>query len=79
MTKRIIMRIEITAGARDRYRDITEMFGLKEVMKTSRLIEWFSRQDEQIQLSVLGLHPTEDKSELSAAILKRIVREPKSL
>jgi len=55
------------------------MFGLKEVMKTSRLIEWFSRQDEQIQLSVLGLHPTEDKSELSAAILKRIVREPKSL
>lgn len=77
MPNRIILRIEISAVARQEYSDLLESFGLIGVATASRLIEWFVKQDEESQAFVLGFHPTMKRSELATIMLKRIVNEIK--
>ena len=77
MPRRVIMRIEIGAVARQKYADFIDAYGLIGVATTTRLIEWFLKQDEEIQTSILGLHPMSDGSDISVKLLRRIRSDAK--
>jgi hypothetical protein len=69
---RIIMRIELLPPAKSRLEKTSEQFGLKQVATTSRLIEWFSKQNDVLQSSVLGLYPEDPRADVPTMILKEM-------
>jgi hypothetical protein len=73
--RRVIMRIELTPPAKSGLEDMCERLGMTQVATTSRLIEWFSEQNDLVQASVLGLYPTDMQNDVPTMILKRMAQE----
>ncbi|MGA3068577.1 MAG: hypothetical protein ABSF29_17175 [Tepidisphaeraceae bacterium] len=76
-SKRIILRIEISQQAIRKFDEFLEETALTRVATSSRLLEWFARQDAEIQTTILGLHPLANVAELPTKILKRVIEETK--
>jgi hypothetical protein len=74
---RIIVRIELTRGAKDRLTEISHRNGMTQVSVQSRLLEWFSNQSELVQGAVLGHYPPEIQAEVAELILKRMAGRKK--
>jgi hypothetical protein len=77
MSKRIILRIELSPLARGNFDNVLDTFGLTRVAASSKLLEWFSDQTEEIQTSILGLHPLPDPAELPVKVLKQVALDGK--
>src|SRR3954471_23346554 len=54
MSRRFIMRIELTGGAKQKLSTLSDKNGMTQVAMMSRLVEWFAGQNELIQAAVLG-------------------------
>jgi hypothetical protein len=75
MPSRIIIRIELTPGAKSRLKGICEKTGMTQVAVLSRMVEWFAGQSEVIQAAVLGHYPAEVQAEVAKLILRRMASE----
>jgi hypothetical protein len=69
---RVIMRIELSPPAKSGLAKMCEQLGMTQVATTSRLIEWFSEQNDIVQASVLGLYPADMQVDVPTMILKRM-------
>jgi hypothetical protein len=69
------MRIELTAGAKQRLATLSDRHGMTQVAMMSRLVEWFSSQNELIQGAVMGHYPGEIEPDVAKLILKRMAGE----
>jgi hypothetical protein len=70
--KRVIMRIELYPEAKDKLADLCDQLGMTQVAATSRLVEWFTDQQDVLQAAVLGLYPEDIRAEVAAMLLKRL-------
>src|SRR4051812_24817143 len=72
MSKRHIMRIELSGPAKNKLSALSDKHGMTQVAMMSRLVEWFANQDEMIQATTLGHFPEEIRSGVAQLILSRI-------
>jgi hypothetical protein len=70
--KRAILRVQLDADAKTRLIELCERRGMTQIAVMSRLIEWFVRQDEVIQVSVLGLLSQEHCAPLAHRLLQQL-------
>ena len=77
MAKRIIMRVELNATAKRKFEETPDAWGMTQIAVTSKLVEWFLAQSEEVQASILGLYPKNDGIDLTTAILKHFINAPK--
>jgi hypothetical protein len=70
--KRFIMRIELTGPAKNKLATLSDKHGMTQVAMMSRLVEWFSKQDELIQAAVMGHYPDQIAADVAKLILKRM-------
>lgn len=75
MSKRVIMRIELTPAAKDRLTELSHRKGMTQVAVASRLVEWFSVQPETIQAAILGQYPQEIMPNVVNLILEHMAAE----
>ena len=75
MSRRFIMRIELTGPAKQKLSALSDKNGMTQVAMMSRLVEWFAGQNELIQAAVLGHYPQEVESDVARLILKRMAGE----
>jgi hypothetical protein len=73
---RIILRIEITAEAKDNLQQTTRQSGMTQVALLSRLVEWFAEQPHTLRSAVLDLYPPEIREDVLKIILKRLDEQP---
>ena len=79
--KRSILRIQLDRGGKEDLARICEQRGMTQISLMSRLVQWFVRQDEAIQLLVLGLLSRELAGPLARRLLEQLsngVPAPKS-
>lgn len=73
---RIIMQIDILQGAVDSLVTSAENRGMTQIATTSRIVQWFLVQDEEVQAAILNTHPAAPSSdELTRLIMDRMHRE----
>ena len=72
MSRRFIMRIELTASAKQKLSALSDKHGMTQEAMMSRLVEWFAAQDPLIQGAVLGHYPQEIEADVAKLILKRL-------
>ena len=70
--RRVIMRIELSPPAKSGLETLCERLGMTQVATTSRLVEWFSEQNDLVQATVLGLYPADMPPDVPTMILKRM-------
>jgi hypothetical protein len=75
MSRRFIMRIELTASAKQKLSALSDKHGMTQVAMMSRLVEWFAAQEPLIQGAVLGHYPIEIEGDVARLILKRMAGE----
>jgi hypothetical protein len=57
MDKRVILRVEVSAAAREGLIAARERFGMKNVSVASRMMHWLVEQDEATRAMILGIYP----------------------
>lgn len=72
MAQRYIMRIEVSAAVKRKLAPLTNRHGMTQVAMMSRLVEWQSRQSEEIQAATLGRYPNAIAPEIAKMLLKRM-------
>ena len=72
MSRRFIMRIELTGSAKQKLATLSDRHGMTQVAMMSRVVEWFASQNELIQSAVLGRYPGEIEGDVAKLILKRM-------
>lgn len=72
MTRRYIMRIELTGAAKSSLHRLSDRHGMTQVAMMSRLVEWFSSQPEEIQAAVMGRYPSSIAPDIARMLLKRM-------
>jgi hypothetical protein len=73
--KRAIMRVQLDDVAKDRLDDICKRRGMTQIALMSRLVNWFSQQDDYIQTAVLQSLSEGTMSSLAKTLLKRLSSE----
>jgi len=71
-SKRSIMRIQLDMAAKDRLESLCERRGMTQIAVMSRLVNWFSLQDDYIQTAVLHTLSEESMSALAKSLLKKL-------
>jgi hypothetical protein len=69
--KRSILRIQLDRSAKEGLDRVCDQRGMTQIALMSRLVNWFVRQDEVIQISVLGLL----SPELGAPLARRLLEQ----
>ena len=69
--KRSIMRIELDDAAMDRLQKICRRRGMTQVSMMSRVVNWFSEQDDRVQMELLGNPTAGSTSAFARSILKK--------
>ena len=73
IAKRVIMRLEISREAKDKYIMCRDSRGMTRVGVTSKIILWFVGQTEGVQATILGLYPKFARTDLTIAVLKPLI------
>jgi hypothetical protein len=73
--RRVIMRIELYPQAKHGLTSLCDRLGMTQVAATSRIIEWFTAQNDVVQAAILGLYPKDIRSEVAEMILKKMAAE----
>ena len=69
---RIIMRVEVSPGARKELDEVSNRFGLTQLAMISKCVQSFLEMPEMVQASILGIYSTVDPSEITTAILEKM-------
>ena len=69
---RIILRIELTPGARKRLDECNKKSGMTQLAMLSRVVEWFAREPESVQRLVVGNIPEDLKEHVAGMLLKTL-------
>lgn len=72
MSRRYIMRIELTGASKQKLSTLSDRHGMTQVAMMSRLVEWFAGQPELIQAAVMGRYPGEIEADVAKLILKKM-------
>jgi hypothetical protein len=72
MAPRIIVRVEIPESARDQIDLLTRKLGMTHLSLHSRLVEWLSRQPEQIRAAILQQFPKQMHADIARLILRNM-------
>ena len=75
MSKRVIMRIELTPGAKKAVSELSKKRGMTQVAVSSRLVEWFARQPESVQAAILGQYPAEIEADVAKIVLQQLAKQ----
>lgn len=75
---RIILRIEITPAAKERFNGYCDLRGKKQIAAMSRLVEWFGDQPEVIQSIIQGDFPASIQCDVAHIILKQMAKKKKT-
>jgi hypothetical protein len=70
--KRSIMRIQLDTTAKDRLEVICKRRGMTQIAVMSRLVNWFSLQDDYIQTAVLQTLSDASMATLAKSLLKHL-------
>jgi hypothetical protein len=73
--KRSIMRIQLDTAAKDRLDIICKRRGMTQIAMMSRLVNWFSVQDDYIQTAVLQTLSDSSMATLAKSLLKRLTSD----
>jgi hypothetical protein len=76
--KRVILRIDVTAGTPQRLDDAVQSFLSTHVSVVSRLVDWFITQDDEVQATVLRLMPHGHECDPAHRALERMMRKPRT-
>jgi hypothetical protein len=71
--KRSIMRIQLDTAAKDRLEIICKRRGMTQIALMSRLVNWFSYQDDYMQTAVLATLSDESMAALAKSLFKKIM------
>jgi len=77
MSKRVIMRIELSPSAKKKLTDFSKNRGMTQVAVASRLVEWFAKQPDAIQAGVMGQYPSELTPDIAEMILESMKKKSK--
>jgi hypothetical protein len=72
MSKRAVIRLQLDLAAKKALDALCESRGMTQISVLSRLVKWFSKQDDIVQASILGLLSDQTLAQLSATLHKRI-------
>ena len=75
MASRIVVRLELSKEAKSRLNEISKRTGMTQVSVSSRLFEWFAKQPEMLQATVLGQYPKEIEGDVAEMLLKRLASD----
>jgi hypothetical protein len=70
--KRSIMRIEMDTDTRDRLEEICARRGMTQISVMSRVVNWFSEQDDATQTAVISNPSDEPQTALARTLLKKL-------
>jgi hypothetical protein len=70
--KRSILRIQLDRAAKEGLERLCEQRGMTQIAVMSRLVDWFIKQDEIIQLAALGVLSPQVTGPLARKILERM-------
>jgi len=70
--KRVIMRIEVSAGVPERLGRTVDAFGSTNIAVVSRLVDCFVRQDDETQATILGVMPKGSGINATARVLESV-------
>ena len=70
--KRSILRIDPDEGAKDRIEAICQRRGMTQIALMSRVVKWFSEQDDHLQTDVLQNHAPGTTSALAKSLLRKL-------
>jgi hypothetical protein len=76
--KRSIMRIQLDTAAKDRLETICKRRGMTQIAVMSRLVNWFSLQDDYIQTAVLQTLSDASMATLAKSLLKHLSSDKSS-
>jgi hypothetical protein len=76
--KRSIMRIQLDTTAKDRLEVICKRRGMTQIAVMSRLVNWFSLQDDYIHTAVLQTLSDASMAALAKSLLKQLSSEKSS-
>jgi len=74
---RAVIRLQLDVNAKRQIDELTEKRGMTQIAILSRLVKWFSRQDEVVQASVLGLLSDDMLGDLTQLLHKRLTASTK--
>ena len=72
MSKRFIMRIELTGPAKQHLSNLSDRHGMTQLAMMSRLVEFFSAQQNLLQSAMIGRYPAEIEADIASMILKKM-------
>lgn len=72
--KRAIIRLQLDREAKDALDELCSRRGMTQISALSRLVRWFTRQDEVIQTAVLGALSEESLQTLAQGLLTKIAQ-----
>ena len=75
MSRRIVVRIEVSSAAKEGLAALSQRHGMTQVALTSRLIEWFTGTSELIQAAILGAYPEDIQADVAKLILQRMASQ----
>ena len=70
--KRSIMRIQLDGPAKDRLETICKRRGMTQIALMSRLVNWFSLQDDFVQTAVLASLSDSSLQALAKSLMKKL-------
>jgi len=73
--KQTIVRIQLNSSGKDRLEFICEKRGMTQIALMSRLVNWFSQQDDYIQSAVLQTLSDSSMAALTKSLMKKLASE----
>jgi predicted transcriptional regulator len=70
--KRAVIRIQLDLDAKQRLDALCDKRGMTQIAVLSRLVTWFSKQNDLIQTAILGGLSAQDLSALAKLLLRRL-------
>lgn len=77
-TKRAVIRLQLDVKAKQELDAIADRRGMTQIQVLSRVVKWFSKQDEVIQASILNLLSTESLGAIAPRILEQLAAAGKN-
>lgn len=74
MAKRAVIRLQLDIAAKKALDDLCDKRGMTQIAALSRIVTWFSKQDEVIQASVLGHLSEKSLQPVAERVLQKIAR-----
>jgi hypothetical protein len=71
-SRRAVIRLQLDINAKRQIDEVTDKRGMTQIAVLSRLVKWFSRQDEVVQASILGLLSDDMLGDLTQILHKRL-------